>query len=162
MIICMIQVQALRHLGHEMAVGSISDDSGRKTLIFLPYQSRQYRKSMVKGSVSRYFRPPFFSRFEPIQAPDKQAKIFSNWFSISLRYSNIKKLRHVHPTAESDSVVCIIPRSQTPRCDAHHGVIKTKHLKKLRGVHPTAESDSVVCIIPPESSSAVCIILRSQ
>ena len=52
-----------------------------------------------------------------------------------------KKLCSVHPIAESDSVVCIIPRSQTPRCAAHRGV-------KLRGVHSTAESSSVVCITP--------------
>ena len=79
--------------------------------------------------------------------------------SISPRYSNFKKaprrashrgvrLRGVHHPAESDSAVCIIPRSQTPRCASHCGVMKTKHLKELSGVHPTAESDSAVCIIP--------------
>ena len=39
----------------------------------------------------------------------------------------------LHHTAESSSAVCIIPRSQAPRCASHRGV-------KLRRVHNTAES----------------------
>ena len=39
--------------------------------------------------------------------------------------------------------MCIIPRSQTPRCASHCRVKKTKNVsKKLRGVHST------MCIIP--------------
>ena len=41
----------------------------------------------LKESVSRNFLPPFFSWFELIQAPDKQAKVFSNLLAISPRYS---------------------------------------------------------------------------
>ena len=45
---------------------------------------------LFKGSVSRDLRPPFFSWFDPIWAPDKQAKVFSNSLSISPRYSITK------------------------------------------------------------------------
>ena len=45
---------------------------------------------LFKGSVSRDLRPPFFSWFNPIWAPDKQAKVFSNSLSISPRYSITK------------------------------------------------------------------------
>ena len=65
---------------------------------------------------------------------------------------HLKKFRGVHPTAESDSAVCITPRSQAPQ-------------------HHTAESSSAVCIIPRRQTprcasyrgggSAVCITLRS-
>ena len=45
----------------------------------------------LKGSVSWDFQPPFFSWFEPIWAPDKQAKVsFSNPVLILLRYSIAK------------------------------------------------------------------------
>ena len=37
-------------------------------------QSSRLLHSTFKGSVSRDFLPPFFSCFEPIRAPDKQAK----------------------------------------------------------------------------------------
>ena len=40
------------------------------------------------------------------------------------------QLCDVHYTEESDSAMCIILRSQTLRCDAHHGAMKTKYLKK--------------------------------
>ena len=36
-------------------------------------------KKCIKGSVSKDFWPPFFSWFEPIRVPDKQAKVFSNF-----------------------------------------------------------------------------------
>ena len=41
------------------------------------------------------------------------------------------RLCGVHHTAESDSAVCIIPRSQTPQCESHCRVMKTKYMKKL-------------------------------
>ena len=57
----------------------------------------------------------------------------------------------MHPTGESDSTVCIIPQSQTPRCATHRGA-------KLRSVHHTTESR-----VPTFSkNSVVCIPLRSQ
>ena len=52
----------------------------------------------------------------------------------------LKKLRHVLPPP----AVCCTPESQAPGCAAHRGV-------KLRGV-----------LLTGESSSAVCITLRSQ
>ena len=110
---------------------------------------------MLKWSVSRYFRPPFFSWFKPIKAPDKQAKVFLNSVLIMPRYSNFEKSQQcesypkvelrgvhgVHHTTESSnknfsksSAVCITPRSYAPWCASHHGV-------KLHGVHHTAESN---------------------
>ena len=41
-------------------------------------------------NVSRDFQPLFFPWFEPIWAPDKQGKLFSNSASISQRYSITK------------------------------------------------------------------------
>ena len=64
------------------------------------------QKIHIKGSVSRDFRPPVFLWFEPIWAPDKQAKVFSN--SISPRYSITK-------FEKFDSAVCSTPRSQNFR-----------------------------------------------
>ena len=56
----------------------------------------------------------------------------------------------VHHTAESDSAVCILPRSKAPRCASHRGV-------KLLGVPNTAESiDQKV-----SKNSDVCISLQS-
>ena len=48
----------------------------------------------------------------------------------------------MHPTAESDFAVCIIPRIQTPRCASHH----------------TAESSDEQF----SKNSAVCITSRSR
>ena len=61
----------------------------------------------VKGSVSQDFWPPFFLwfQFQPIWAPDKQAKVFSNSVSISLRYLITK-------FEKFDSVVCSTQQSQ--------------------------------------------------
>ena len=49
-----------------------------------------------------------FSRFEPTWSSDKRVKIYS----ISLRYSNYKKLCGVHDTAELDSTVSCTPGRQ--------------------------------------------------
>ena len=60
------------------------------------------------------------------------------------------------PPAESDSAVCIIPRSQAKWCASLVPGVK------LSGVHPTTESSSTVqCASTVESSSAVCIKQRS-
>ena len=133
-------------------MGSNHEKKGQKSRETLP----------LKGVGHKIFDLQFFSLFEPIWAPDKQAKIFLNWVSISRRYSNFLKalqcashrgvrLRGVHHSAESDSAVCITLRSQAPRCASHCRV-------KLRGVHHTAESSDEEF----SKSSAVCIILRSQ
>ena len=42
----------------------------------------------LKGQSNQIFDPQFISSFVPIWAPDKQAKVYSNSVSISLRYSN--------------------------------------------------------------------------
>ena len=42
-----------------------------------------YKAVLWNEIISRDFQPPVFSRFEPIWAPYKQAKIFSNSVSIS-------------------------------------------------------------------------------
>ena len=62
----------------------------------------------LKGSVSRDFRPQFFSWFEPIWTPDKQAKVFSNSVLILPRYSITK-------FEKFDSAVCMTPWSQNYR-----------------------------------------------
>ena len=54
-----------------------------------------YNMPCLKGSVSRDFRPSFFSWYEPFWATDKQAKIFSNLVSISPKNSNIWALKVV-------------------------------------------------------------------
>ena len=115
----------------------------------------------LKGVCHKIFDLQFFLWFEPIWAPDKQAKIFSNLVSILLRYSNFLKnprcashcgvrLCGVLHSTESSSTVCIPPRSQTPRCASHRGV-------KLRSVHHTSESSDEEF----SKKSVVCILLRS-
>ena len=53
----------------------------------------------------------------------------------------LKKLRSLHPTAESDSMVCFSLGSQTQRCASHHKVKLCSVLGvKLCGVHHTVES----------------------
>ena len=64
----------------------------------------------LKGECHEIFNLQFFSWFEPICAPDKQAKVFSNsriwlWFRLL-----------------KNSAVCIPLRSQSPRFASHHGV----------------------------------------
>ena len=59
----------------------------------------------LKGVCHEIFYLQFFSWFEPIWAPDKQAKVFSNSVSISPRYL-ITKFEKI------DSAVCSTPRSQ--------------------------------------------------
>ena len=67
----------------------------------------------------------YFSMIRPIWAPDKQGKVFSNSVSISPRYSNIKKLRGVHHTAESwKKVYKKTLQSQALMCDITMKIIK--------------------------------------
>ena len=91
----------------------------------------------LKGVCHEIFDLQFFSWFEPIWAPDKQAKVFSNGVLISPRIQIFKKLCGVHPSAESSSAVCNTPLSQAPRCATQSGV-------RLRGVQHSEESDSAV------------------
>ena len=65
---------------------------------------------LFKGSVSRDFRPLFFSWFKPIWAPDKQPKVFSESVSISPRNSITNDLCDVQHNAEIISTVCITLR----------------------------------------------------
>ena len=53
------------------------------------FTQRNHGQSLAwpKGSLSRYFFTSSCSWFEPIWAPDKRAKVFSNFVSISPRYS---------------------------------------------------------------------------
>ena len=86
-----------------------------------------------KGVCHEIFDLSFLSWFEPIWAPDKQYFRIRFWFRQDIRI--VKKLHGVHHTAELDSAVCILPRSQTPWCTSHRRVMKTKYLKKLCSVH---------------------------
>ena len=65
-------------------------------------------RHFLKGVCHEIFDLQFFSWLKPIWAPDKQAKIFSNSVSISLRYS-ITKFEKI------DFAVCSTPRSQNFR-----------------------------------------------
>ena len=123
----------------------------KQKLRHLKWKGSTFKIKYIKGIVSRDFRPPFFFMIRTYLLSRPQINRLK-YFQIQIRFRGdiqiFKKLRGVHPTEESDSTVCIIPRSQTSRCASFRGVMKTKHLKKLRSVHPTAESDSVVCITP--------------
>ena len=77
----------------------------------------------IKGSVSWDFRLPVFSRFEPIWAPDKQAKAISNSVSISPRYLDLKKKL---PRSQAP-LRCITPWIQAPQCASHHGACGDAH-----------------------------------
>ena len=88
-----------------------------------------------------------------------RVKYLRIWFRFRRDIQICKKLCSVHHIAESDSAVCIIPKSQTLQYATHHGVMKAQYLKKtpwfashrgvrLRGVLPSAESSSAVCITP--------------
>ena len=47
-----------------------------------------WRIRLIKGTVQRDFRPPFFSSFEPVWATDQWVKIVSILVKFSLSYSN--------------------------------------------------------------------------
>ena len=82
---------------------------------------------LQRDSVTRFFNS-IFSWFKTIWAFDKQAKVFSNYFSISRKYSYFKETLQCHTTESrnqnisKNSAVCIPPHSQTPRCASHRWV----------------------------------------
>ena len=93
----------------------------------------------------------FFHDSNPTRSLISRLKYFRIWFQFCRDIQILKKLHSVHPTAESYSAVCIIPRSQAQRCASHRGVkLGCVHHRgvKLSGVNPTAESDFAVCIKP--------------
>ena len=75
-------------------------------LVFFRYYLRieWSNVSDLKGVCHEIFDLRFFSWFQPIWAPDKQAEVFSNSVSISPRYSITKF------------------EKSTPRCASHRGV----------------------------------------
>ena len=92
--------------------------------------------------------------FESFFIKRVRSKCFNNWlkplYFSWFKYFRIwflcfKKLCGVHPTMESNSAVCITPRSQW-----------SKFVKKLGGVHPTTESSSAMCF-PLQSQSWRCL-----
>ena len=107
------------------------------------------------GSVSRDFVPLYFSWFKPIWDSENRLKNF--WILIrfgqdiqfcfrnSAVYTSHRgvRLRSVHHNTESNSTVCIIPRSQTLRCAPHRRVRKP-HISKTP--FASAELSSMVCI----------------
>ena len=91
--------------------------------------------------MSRDFQPPFYYDSNPSRPLINRLKYFRTRFRFHQDIQIFKKLRSVHPTVESSSVVCIPPLSQAPSCASHHGVKKSKFLKKLCGVQHTAKSN---------------------
>ena len=100
----------------------------------------------LKGIVTRDFRPPIFSWFEPIWAPDKQPKVFSISVSFSPRYSITKwslqcaahhgdDLRGVHHTTETISAVCCTPQKRSPQCASHFIFQSNSFVSKSSNFH---------------------------
>ena len=89
----------------------------------------------LRECVTRFLTSLFFHDSNPSGPLINRAKYFRIrfWFRQDIRI--VKKLHGVHHTAELDSAVCILPRSQTPWCASHRRVMKTKYLKKLCSVH---------------------------
>ena len=90
--------------------------------------------------VTRFSTSSFFHDSKPSGPLINRLKYFRIRFRFRRDIRIFKKLCGVHPTAESDSAVCITPRSQT------------------RGVHHTTESSDEEF----SKSSGVCITPRSQ
>ena len=117
---------------------------------------------ILKGSVSRDFRPPFFHAWNPSRPLMNRIKYFRIRFQFHRDIPIFKKLCSVHHTAESSSEVCTMSRSQALWRKSHrrvklHGVHltagQTLQCASLLGVelcsvHHTAESDSAVSITP--------------
>ena len=97
-------------------------------------------KTCICGKIvwgKKHFRPVFFhdsNLSRPLINRLKYLQIRC-WFCLDIR--SFRKLRgvHVHPTAESNSLVCITPRSQAPQFAAHRWV-------KLCSVLTTMESSA--------------------
>ena len=100
-------------------------------------------EKIIKGVCHEIFDLHFFHDLNPSRPLINRLKYFRTRFRFHQDIQIFKKLRSVHPTVESSSVVCIPPLSQAPSCASHHGVKKSKFLKKLCGVQ-------------------LCIPLRSQ
>ena len=87
-----------------------------------------------KSHVSRDFRPLFvFYDLNPSGPLINRIKYFWIRFRFHWDIQIFKKPLSVHHTAESSSAVCIIPRSQAPRCASYPAV-------RLRSVHHITES----------------------
>ena len=112
------------------------------------YKKRGWNLMFFKRSVTRDFRHPFFSWFDPSGPLINRVKNFQILFRFRQDISIFKKLCGVYHTAESSSEVCIILRSQTPQCASYGGV-------RLHGVHHTAESDCEVFITPQSHENKV-------
>ena len=95
----------------------------------------------LKGVCHEIFDLHFFHDLNPSRPLINRLKYFRIRFRFRRDIWIFKKLHGVHPTAESDSTVCVIPGSQTLQCASYRGV-------RLLGVHHTADSDSLVCITP--------------
>ena len=96
---------------------------------YMQYCTENPSPPPLKGVCQEILDLQFFSWFEPTWAPDKQAEKFSNSFRFRRDIRIFKKLRGVHPTAESsdemfskNSAVCIPPQSQTLRCASYRRV----------------------------------------
>ena len=89
---------------------------------------------VLKGSVSWDFRPPVFSWFEPIWAPDKRIR-----FRLRLDIRSQSNLRGVLHTANSISTVCCTPMRSSPKYVAHHGI-------NLCGICNTPHRRSPQCV----------------
>ena len=112
---------------------------------------RSFEKNACPTLVTRFSTSRFFHDSNPSGPLINRPK----YFRIQLRFCQdiqiFKKLRGVHPTAESDSAVCCIRRSQALRCASHRRV-------KLGCVHHTVESSDEKF----SKNSEVCIPLWSQ
>ena len=94
-------------------------------------------KIWVRENNREIFDLYFFHDSNPSRPLINRLKCFRIWFPFCQDILIFKKLRSVHPIAESDSAVCITPWShenqvskKTPRCASHCGV-------RLCGVHHT-------------------------
>ena len=123
--------------------------------MFLPFE---YIFSLsLKGLCHETFDLYFFLDSNPSDPLINRLKYFRIRFHFFCDIRVLKQLQGMHPTAESDCAVCIIPLSLTLRRASHCRVKRTKFLyKKIRGVHHTAESDYAVRIIP-QSQTAQCV-----
>ena len=105
--------------------------------------------TLLKGVCHEIFDLQFFLWFETIWALINRLKYVRIRFRFCRDIRILKKLLGVHPTVESDSAVCIIPRSQTLWCASYRGV-------KLRIANHTAES--VTCQVSVLSRNFTIVI----
>ena len=72
--------------------------------------------------VTRFSTSSFFHDSNPSGSLINRLKYFLIRFRFRRDIRIFKKLHGVHPTTESDSALCIIPRSRAPWCASHSGV----------------------------------------